>query len=186
MKIPAVHSALVEDIYAVNKNIIVILAGGSPVEIPWYPRVKGIINTYLAGQAGAEALADIIAGKSNPCGKLAETYPRKLRDNPTFGNYADSAEKDCLYKESIFIGYRYYDKTNKRVRFPFGFGLSYTEFEYSKIKIDKKSFSKDEKVTVSFCIENTGSTAGAEIAQLYVSKDLKRCTLSRKKKRQFQ
>lgn len=171
MKIPAVHSALVEDIYAVNKNIVVILSGGSPVEIPWYPRVKGIVNTYLAGQAGAEALTEILTGKVNPSGKLAETYPRKLRDNPTYKNYAIASEKDCLYKESIFIGYRYYDKTNKKVRFPFGFGLSYTDFEYSKIKVNKKSFSKDDEVKVTFTVKNTGSFAGAETAQLYVAKE---------------
>ena len=134
MKLPDAHVELIEKIYSVNRNIVVVLSGGSPVEISWNSRVKAIVNTYLAGQAGALALADIITGKANPCGKLAETFPRKCRDNPSYGNYADEKDKDSIYKESIFIGYRYYDKAQKKVRFPFGYGLSYTTFEYSKIK----------------------------------------------------
>lgn len=170
MKLPEAHTELIEKIYSVNRNIVVVLSGGSPVEMSWYSRVKGIVNTYLAGQAGALALADIICGKANPCGKLAETFPRKCRDNPTYGNYADEKRKDSIYKESIFIGYRYYDKAQKRVRFPFGFGLSYTTFEYSKLKISKKKFGKDDKIEVSFTIKNTGAVAGSEIAQVYVGK----------------
>ncbi len=170
MKLPDAHLELIEKIYSVNRNIVVVLSGGSPVETSWYSRVKGIVNTYLAGQAGAAALADIITGKANPCGKLAETFPRKCRDNPTYGNYADESCKDSVYKESIFIGYRYYDKAQKRVRFPFGFGLSYTTFEYSKLKISKKKFSKDERLEVSFTVKNTGDIAGNEIVQLYIGK----------------
>lgn len=170
MKLPDAHLELIEKIYSVNRNIVVVLSGGSPVETSWYSRVKGIVNTYLAGQAGALALADIISGKANPCGKLAETFPRKCRDNPTYGNYADEKCKDSIYKESIFIGYRYYDKAQKRVRFPFGFGLSYTTFEYSKLKINKKKFGKDDKVEATFTVKNTGDTAGNEIAQLYIGK----------------
>ena len=103
MELPEVHDALVEAVYKVNSNIVVVLAGGSPVEMPWYNRVKGIINTYLAGQAGASALADIIAGIKCPCGKLAETYPMKGSDNPSYGNFA-LPQKDVIYKESIYIG----------------------------------------------------------------------------------
>ncbi|MCQ2472165.1 MAG: glycoside hydrolase family 3 C-terminal domain-containing protein [Clostridia bacterium] len=170
MKLPDAHVELIEKIYSVNRNIVVVLSGGSPVEMSWYSRVKGIVNTYLAGQAGALALADIITGKANPCGKLAETFPRKCRDNPTYGNYADEKCKDSIYKESIFIGYRYYDKAQKKVRFPFGFGLSYTTFEYSKLKVSKKKFGKDTNVTVTFTVKNTGDVAGNEIAQVYVGK----------------
>ncbi len=170
MKLPEEHIELIEKIYSVNRKIIVVLSGGSPVETSWYSRTKAIINTYLAGQAGAAALADIISGKANPCGKLAETYPRKLRDNPAYENYADEKCKDSVYKESIFIGYRYYEKAGKKVRFPFGFGLSYTTFEYSKIRLDKKKFTNSENVEVSFTIKNTGSIAGCEIPQLYVGR----------------
>ncbi len=170
MKLPDAHVELIEKIYSVNRNIVVVLSGGSPVEISWNSRVKGIVNTYLAGQAGAFALADIITGKANPCGKLAETFPRKCRDNPSYGNYADEKDKDSIYKESIFIGYRYYDKAQKKVRFPFGYGLSYTTFEYSKIKLSKKKISEGDTLTVTFTVKNTGDRAGSEIAQVYVAK----------------
>lgn len=169
MELPEVHDALVEAVYKVNPNIVVVLAGGSPVEMPWYNRVKGIINTYLAGQAGASALADIIAGIKCPCGKLAETYPMKGSDNPSYGNF-DLPQKDVIYKESIYIGYRYYDKTQKKVRFPFGYGLSYTNFEYSKAKLSKKKIHPGESIDVTFSIKNTGEFDGAEIAQVYIEK----------------
>lgn len=169
MELPESHDALVEAVYKVNPNIIVVLSGGSPVEMPWYNRVKGIVNTYLSGQAGASALADILAGIKCPCGKLAETYPMKGSDNPSYGNFA-LPQKDVIYKESIFIGYRFYDKAQKEVRFPFGFGLSYTSFEYSKPRLTKKKIHPGENTDVTFSIKNTGETEGAEIAQVYIEK----------------
>lgn len=169
MKLPEGHNRLVEAVSRVNDNVIVVLEGGSPVEMPWADNVKAILNAYLGGQSVAPAVVDVLTGKANPCGKLAETYPICLKDTPTSFRYPDSNE-DVQYRESIFIGYRYYDKVERNVRFPFGFGLSYTSFEYSDIKLRKKNLTKGEGTKVTFTIKNTGDVAGAEIAQVYVGK----------------
>ena len=169
MKLPDGHNRLVEAVSRVNENVIVVLQGGSPVEMPWADDVKAILNAYLGGQSVAPAIVDVLTGKANPCGKLAETYPICLKDTPTSFRYPDSKE-DVQYRESIFIGYRYYDKVERNVRFPFGFGLSYTSFEYSDIKLKKKNLTKGEGAKVTFTIKNTGDVAGAEIAQVYVGK----------------
>ncbi len=169
MKLPDGHNRLVEAVSRVNENVIVVLQGGSPVEMPWADDVKAILNAYLGGQSVAPAIVDVLTGKANPCGKLAETYPICLKDTPTSFRYPDSKE-DVQYRESIFIGYRYYDKVERNVRFPFGFGLSYTSFEYSDIRLRKKNLTKGEGTKVTFTIKNTGDVAGAEIAQVYVGK----------------
>lgn len=169
MKLPDGHNRLVEAVSRVNDNVIVVLEGGSPVEMPWADDVKAILNAYLGGQSVAPAIVDVLTGKANPCGKLAETYPVCLKDTPTSFRYPDSKE-DVQYRESIFIGYRYYDKVERNVRFPFGFGLSYTSFEYSDIKLKKKNLTKGEGAKVIFTIKNTGDVAGSEIAQVYVAK----------------
>lgn len=169
MKLPDGHNRLVEAVSRVNDNVIVVLEGGSPVEMPWADDVKAILNAYLGGQSVAPAIVDVLTGKANPCGKLAETYPVCLKDTPTSFRYPDSKE-DVQYRESIFIGYRYYDKVERTVRFPFGFGLSYTSFEYSDIKLKKKNLTKGEGAKVTFTIKNTGDVAGSEIAQVYVAK----------------
>lgn len=168
MKLPDGHNRLVEAVSRVNDNVIVVLEGGSPVEMPWADDVKAILNAYLGGQSVAPAIVDVLTGKANPCGKLAETYPVCLKDTPTSFRYPDSKE-DVQYRESIFIGYRYYDKVERNVRFPFGFGLSYTSFEYSDIKLKKKNLTKGEGAKVTFTIKNTGDVAGSEIAQVYVA-----------------
>lgn len=169
MKLPEGHNRLVDAVSRVNKNVIVVLEGGSPVEMPWANNVKAILNAYLGGQSVSPAIVNVLTGVTNPCGKLAETYPMSLGDTPTAASYPE-ANEDVLYKESIFIGYRYYDKTEKNVRFPFGYGLSYTKFEYSDIKLKKKNLKKGEGTVVSFCVKNVGNMAGKEIAQVYVSK----------------
>ncbi len=169
MKLPEGHNRLVDAVSRVNKNVIVVLEGGSPVEMPWADNVKAILNAYLGGQSVSPAIVNILTGVTNPCGKLAETYPMSLGDTPTASSYPE-ANEDVLYKESIFIGYRYYDKAEKNVRFPFGFGLSYTEFEYSDIKLKKKNLKKGEGTALSFCVKNVGNMAGKEIAQVYISK----------------
>ena len=169
MKLPDGHNRLVEAVSRVNDNVIVVLEGGSPVEMPWADDVKAILNAYLGGQSVAPAIVDVLTGKANPCGKLAETYPVCLKDTPTSFRYPDSKE-NVQYRESIFIGYRYYDKVERNVRFPFGFGLSYTSFEYSDIKLKKKNLTKGEGAKVTFTIKNTGDVAGSEIAQVYIEK----------------
>ncbi len=168
MNLPEAHDKLVEEILKVNKNVIVVLAGGSPVEMPWNDGVAAVLNSYLGGQAGAGAVADIISGKVNPSGKLPETYPMVYSDTPAYNNFPGNPAT-VEYRESIYIGYRYYEKAAKNVRYPFGFGLSYTTFEYSDIKLDKTAMNENDKLKVSFTVKNTGAVAGYEIAQLYVA-----------------
>lgn len=167
MDLPQCHVDLVNAVVKANPNTVVVLAGGSPVTMPWADSVKGILNAYLGGEASGSATVDLLYGEANPSGKLAETYPMTLEDNPSFNNFP-GARKSVEYREGLYVGYRYYDKANKDVRFPFGFGLSYTSFEYSDLKLSKKSVKDTDTVTVSFKVRNTGDKAGAEIAQLYV------------------
>ena len=168
MNLPAAHDALVEEILKVNKNVVIVLAGGSPVEMPWNDGVAAILNSYLGGQAGAGAVADILSGAVNPSGKLPETYPMTYADTPAVNNFPGNPAA-VEYRESVYIGYRYYEKTNKAVRYPFGFGLSYTTFEYSDIKLDKTAMDENDTLKVTCKIKNTGDVSGYEIAQLYVA-----------------
>ncbi len=168
MKLPVGHNALTDAVSGVNPNTIVILSGGSPVEMPWLNKIKALLNGYLGGQAGAGGIADILTGAVTPSGKLAETYPCCAECTPCFKNFPGNPAT-VEYRESIYIGYRYYDKIKKNVVFPFGYGLSYTQFDYYDMKTDKTSMKDDEKVTVTFMVKNTGNTAGAEIAQLYIA-----------------
>lgn len=169
MRMPESHNVLIDAVSAVNENVIVVLALGSPVEMPWIGNVKALVNAYLAGEAGISAIFNIIFGKVNPSGKLAETFPIKLEDNPSY-NYFPGGNRAVEYRESIYVGYRYYDKAKKKVLFPFGFGMSYTSFEFSNIEVtDVSSADKPKSFEVSFEIKNTGARYGAEVAQLYVS-----------------
>lgn len=168
MRLPASHNALAEAVSEANENVAVVLSGGAPVEMPWLGKVKALLNGYLGGQAGGGAIADLVTGKANPSGKLAETYPLCLSDNPT-ARYFPGAPVTTEYRESIFIGYRYYDQVQGDVRFPFGFGLSYTQFSYSGLRLSKKAIKQGGALEVSFKIKNTGKTDGAEIAQVYVA-----------------
>ena len=168
IEMPNCHNVLISEIARANKNTVVVLAGGSVVRMPWVNEVKGILNTGLGGQASGLAAARILTGAVNPSGKTAETYPLCNQDNPTYGNYP-GGPVTSEHRESIYIGYRYYDKAQKDVLFPFGHGLSYTKFEYSGIKLSKKNIKDTDELTVSFKIKNVGEVAGAEVAQLYVS-----------------
>ena len=167
MNLPDSHVKLLEEILKVNENVTVVLYGGSPVEIPHVDKIKALVNGYLGGQAGGSALAEILSGDFNPCGKLAETYPLCLEDTPCYKLYPATGTT-AEHREGVFIGYRYYDSAKKDVLFPFGYGLSYTDFKYSALKLSKKKIKDTDELTVSFKIKNTGKVAGAEIAQLYV------------------
>lgn len=160
MHLPENQNQLVQAVAAVNPNVVVVLSGGSPVELPWLSQCKGLIHGYLGGQAGAGAMADLLTGKTNPSGKLAETYPITYEDTPNC-NCFPGRELTAEYRESIFVGYRYYLSAQKPVCFPFGYGLSYTTFQYSDLSVS------DQEVT--FTLTNTGDRAGAEVAQLYVA-----------------
>lgn len=167
MLIPEGQSRLIEAVAEVQKNLVVVLSNGSPIEMPWLDKAKGVFGCYLGGQAFGGAVADLLFGIANPCGKLAETFPRKLRDNPSY-SYFPGEEEKVEYREGIFVGYRYYEVKEVEPLFPFGFGLNYSRFEYTGISLDKNNISDEETVTVSVKVKNTGRVAGKEIVQLYV------------------
>ena len=167
LSIPQNHVDLINAVCAANKNTVVVLSGGAPVEMPWANKPKAILNAYLGGEASGEAVANLLYGNVNPSGKLAETYPVKFSDNPSYFDFPGT-KKSVEYRESVYVGYRYYDTAALDVRYPFGFGLSYTSFEYSGLKVSKKKLKDTDTLEVSFKIKNTGGVAGAEIAQLYV------------------
>ena len=167
MRLPDSQNYLIKKVTETTQNIIVILSGGSPMEMPWIEDIQGLIHTYLGGQAGASALLDVLFGNVNPSGKLTESYPLKLEDNPS-NAYFSLSNQTAEYRESIYVGYRYYITANKDVLFPFGYGLSYTEFDYKDLRISQKRFMDDETIDVKVAIKNTGSRFGAEIVQLYV------------------
>jgi len=168
LEIPPNQNRLIEEVAEVNKNAIVVLSNGSTITMPWLNNVKGVLEGYLTGQAGGGAAADILFGHVNPSGKLAETFPQKLSDNPSYLFFP--GEKDKVeYREGIFVGYRYYDSKEIEPLFPFGYGLSYTDFEYSDLKIKKNEITDQETLNLSLKVKNTGDIYGKEIIQLYVS-----------------
>jgi beta-glucosidase len=168
LEMPPNQNHLIEELAEVNENIVVVLSNGSPVVMPWLKKVKGVVEAYLTGQAAGGAAADILFGKVNPSGKLAETFPQKLSDNPSYLFFP--GEKDQVeYREGIFVGYRYYDSKEIKPLFSFGYGLSYTNFEYSELQIDKKEITDKEILNLSLKVKNTGKVYGKEVVQLYVS-----------------
>ncbi|QWU45661.1 glycoside hydrolase family 3 C-terminal domain-containing protein [Bacillus sp. NP247] len=167
LQMPENHVQLIEAIAEVQSNIVVVLSNGAPIEMPWIGKVKGILEGYLGGQALGGAIADLLFGDVNPSGKLAETFPKVLSDNPSYLNFPGEGDK-VEYKEGVFVGYRYYDVKNIEPLFPFGFGLSYTNFEYSNLSINKKEITDTDTVSISVNVKNTGSTAGKEVVQLYI------------------
>lgn len=167
MNMPPNHNELIKAVGAVNPNIVVVLQNGAPVTMPWLDDVKAVVACFLAGQASGEAIYDVLMGKENPSGKLAETYPLKLSDNSAF-TWFPGGPQTVEYRESVYVGYRYYDTAKKDVLFPFGYGLSYTSFEYSDIKFSCEQMTDNDELTVSVKIKNTGDVKGAEVVQLYV------------------
>ncbi|PHD59500.1 glycosyl hydrolase [Bacillus toyonensis] len=167
LQMPENHVQLIEAIAEVQSNIVVVLSNGAPIEMPWIGKVKGILEGYLGGQALGGAIADLLFGDANPSGKLAETFPEVLSDNPSYLNFPGEGDK-VEYKEGVFVGYRYYDAKNIEPLFPFGFGLSYTNFEYSKLSISKNEIKDTDTVSVLVNVKNAGSIAGREIVQLYI------------------
>ena len=170
MKMPAVQEKLLEEILKVRPQVIVVLHNGSPVEMPWIDRVPALLEAYLGGQAGGGAVVDLLFGAVSPCGKLAETFPLKLEDNPSYLNFPGDRE-EVRYAEDIYVGYRYYDKKGMEVLFPFGYGLTYTTFAYSNLRLGSDTFRPGEKLTATVTVTNTGKTAAKEIVQFYVRPD---------------
>lgn len=159
--IPQVQQELLEEVAKVNPNVVAVISAGSVIAMDWADQCKAVVHGYLGGQAGAGAMLDVLSGWANPCGKLAETIPLRYADTPAAGCFPGK-HQNVEYREGLYIGYRYYESARKEVRYPFGYGLSYTSFAYVDLKADA------EKVT--FTITNTGDRDGAEIAQLYVAK----------------
>ena len=168
MRMPDCQKTLISEIAKVQENVVVVLHNGSPVEMPWADQVKGILEAYLCGQAVGQAEVDLLFGKVNPSGKLAETIPYKLSDNPSYLNFPGDGQK-VEYKEGVFVGYRYYDTKEMPVRYPFGYGLSYTTFEYSDLQLSSDKIKDTDKLKVTLKVKNTGNRAGKEIVQLYVA-----------------
>jgi beta-glucosidase len=166
LNMPDNHNELIRRVSELNSETVVILQNGSPVTMPWLDKVKAILECYLGGEAAGEIASDILFGKVNPSGKLAETFPLKIEDTPSFKHFPGSP-KSVEYRESIYVGYRYYDKAEKPVLFPFGHGLSYTSFAYSDLHVTPGG-SSGEAVKVSLKVKNTGNRAGKEIVQLYI------------------
>lgn len=162
MRIAENQVALLAAIQKANPNIVVVLSCGSAVEMPWLGHCRALIHASLSGQAGAGAILDVLTGVYNPSGKLTESYPVKYQDTPNY-RYYPGLECSAEYREGPFVGYRYYEKANIPVQFPFGFGLSYSTFSYSELSVSATE--------VSFTLENTGALAGAEVVQLYIGKN---------------
>ena len=176
MKLSESQMTLIESVCAVNKKVILVLFGGAPFEMPKRELYRAAIHGYLGGQAGASAMADAIVGIVNPSGKLNESWPHRLEDNPSYPYYP-SKERTSEHREGLYVGYRYYDTAGISVCYPFGYGLSYTTFEYSDIEASCEA--------VSFTVTNTGNLAGAEVAQVYVSCKNGRVYRPRKELRAF-
>ena len=168
MRMPQCQNTLISEIAKVQENVVVVLHNGSPVEMPWADEVKGILEAYLGGQAVGQAEVDVLFGKVNPCGKLAETIPYKLADNPSYLNFPGDGQT-VTYNEGVFVGYRYYDTKEMPVRYPFGYGLSYTTFEYSDLQLSADKIKDTDTLKVTLKVKNTGDRAGKEIVQLYVA-----------------
>ena len=167
MRLPDNQNELIAAVTAASPNTVVVLHGGSPMELPWLDQVPAVLCVYLGGDQVGAATADLLWGRVNPSGHLAETWPIRLQDNPSYLNFPGE-EGIVTYAEGIFVGYRYYDKKELAVNFPFGHGLSYTAFAYSNLKLDKERMTDQETVCVSVDVTNTGDRAGKTAVQLYV------------------
>ncbi|MBO4416129.1 MAG: glycoside hydrolase family 3 C-terminal domain-containing protein [Lachnospiraceae bacterium] len=165
MRLPQCQNRLIREIAAIQSNTVVVLHNGSPVSMPWVSNVNAILEAYLGGEASGEAVVDILFGKVNPSGKLAETFPVGIKDTPCY-NYFPGNRLTVEYREGLFTGYRYYDKVNAEVLFPFGHGLSYTSFLYSDIRVE----TGYKSAKVKFKLKNIGQVTGSETAQIYVAK----------------
>ena len=159
--IPAVQKQLLDAVTAANPNVVAVVSAGSVIETNWVEQCKAVVHGYLGGQAGAGAMLEVLTGWQNPCGKLAETIPLRYEDTPA-ARYFPGRKQNAEYREGLYVGYRYYETVDRAVRYPFGYGLSYTTFAYSDLQVNADN--------VTFTLTNTGSCAGAEIAQLYVAK----------------
>ena len=167
MRMPDCQNRLIEAVAEVNPNTVVVLHNGSPVEMPWIGKVKAVLEGYLGGQAVGLATVRVLYGEVNPSGHLPETFPVKLSDNPSYLFYGGEGN-EADYREGVFVGYRYYDKKEMDVLFPFGHGLSYTTFAYSNLRLNASEITDRDTLTATVTVTNTGSCFGKTVVQLYV------------------
>ncbi len=168
INMPQSHDLLIEELAQVNKNVNVVLTMGSSVEMPWIDKVRSVLCMYLGGQSSGDACVDLLLGKANPCGKLAETFALTLSDIPSAQNFP-GARFSVEYREGLYVGYRYFNTANAPVLFPFGHGLSYTKFEYSNLTLSSKNITDKDILTATVDVQNVGDMDGKEIIQLYVN-----------------
>lgn len=168
MDLPACQNRVIAEVVKVQPNLVVVLHNGSPVEVPWEKDAAAILEMYLGGQGVGEACDRILYGEVNPSGRLAETFPYRVQDNPSFLNFPGDG-KNVNYGEDIFVGYRYYEAKELPVRWAFGHGLSYTSFAYGNLRLSSKNMADHDTVTVSVDVTNTGKVFGKEVVQLYVA-----------------
>lgn len=168
MQLPANQIALLERLSQVQENLVVVLHNGSAVEMPWIDKVKGVLEVYLGGQAVGEATVNLLYGEVNPSGRLAETFPLRLQDTPCYLYYGGENDKS-VYREGVFVGYRYYSSKEMPVLFPFGHGLSYTQFAYDNLVLSQTELTDIDKLLVSVDVTNTGHCYGREVVQVYVA-----------------
>ncbi len=167
MELPGRQVELLEKVAAANPNTVVVLNTGSPIRMRWLDRVAAVVEAWFPGQECGNGIADVLFGDVNPSGRLSQTWPARLEDNPAYINYPGENGR-VLYGEGLYVGYRYYDVKKIAPLYPFGYGLSYTTFEYADLKLDKDAYSPGEAITASVRVTNTGSKAGQEVVQLYV------------------
>ncbi len=169
-ELPDGQDEMVNKLVQLNDNAIVVLNAGGNVAMPWLNNVKALVHAWYPGQEGNIAVAEILFGITNPSGKLPVSFEQEFKDNATYNSYFDDdGDERVFFTEGVFLGYRYFDKTGIEPRFPFGFGLSYTSFEYDNLNLSKNSINNGDRIEVSFTIKNTGEYDGAEIAELYIS-----------------
>lgn len=168
MKLPENQNALIQAVAAANPNTVVVLHGGAPMELPWMDKVAAILCVHLGGEQVGAATVDLLYGVENPSGHLAETWPFKLADNPSYLNFPGE-DGTVQYAEGIYVGYRYYDKKEMNVAFPFGHGLSYTSFQYHDLQINRAKMTERDTAEVTCKVTNTGARSGKAVVQLYVA-----------------
>ena len=169
-RMPSGQDQLIQAVASVNRNVIVVLTAGGAVDMTsWLDHVPALLDVWYPGQEGGRALAELLFGEADPSGKLPASFERRWEDNPTYHNYyPQNGDKRVAYNEGIFVGYRGYDQASVKPLFPFGFGLSYTKFQYSNLSVTPAASSDPDSATVSFDVKNVGSRDGAEVAELYV------------------
>lgn len=185
MDLPAGHNTLVEAVLDVQPRTVVVLVNGSAVALPWAARAPAILEAWLGGQASGGGLADVLTGRVNPAGRLAETFSARLEDTPAYLSFPDDGTQHVAFTEGLFTGYRWYDARRLEPLFPFGHGLSYTTFEYSDLTVGKPAVPPGEHVTVTLRVRNTGSRSGQEVIQLYLSEHYPLLTRPRQELRAF-